>query len=124
MRQAVGPQMDLMQESNMRLTLEECLELCPVLEELKFLWFEEPVRTDAKTALEDHLRIKQALPTVKISGGESRGTRFDFKEWVDRDAYDIVQPDCNVTGVTEAWHIARLAHLRENPAARTTGTAA
>ncbi len=40
LRKAVGPGMDLMQESNMRLTLAECLELCPVLDELGFLWFE------------------------------------------------------------------------------------
>jgi galactonate dehydratase len=37
-----------------------------------------------------------------VSGGESRGDRFSFKEWIDRNAYDIVQPDCNVTGITEA----------------------
>ena len=48
-----------------------------------------------------------------VSGGESRGDRFSFKEWVDRNAYDIVQPDCNVTGVTEAWHIARIAQLKQ-----------
>lgn len=115
MRAAVGPEMDLMQESNMRLSLEECLELCPVLEKLKFLWFEEPVKAYEPGALENHLRIRQALRTVKVAGGESRGNRFDFKEWIDRDAYDIVQPDCNVTGVTEAWHIARIAHLKNKP---------
>ncbi len=112
LREAVGPKMDLMQESNMRLTLDECLELCPVLEELNFLWFEEPVRTSGEGALENHLKIKQALKKVMISGGESRGSRFDFKEWIDRGAYDIVQPDANVTGVSEAWHIARIAHLK------------
>jgi len=115
MRAAVGPEMDLMQESNMRLSLEECLEVCPVLEKLKFLWFEEPVKAYEPGALENHLRIRQALRTVKVAGGESRGNRFDFKEWIDRDAYDIVQPDCNVTGVTEAWHIARIAHLKNKP---------
>lgn len=115
LRAAVGPDMDLMQESNMRLSLEECLELCPVLEELQFLWFEEPVKAYEPGALENHLRLRQALRTVKIAGGESRGNRFDFKEWIDRDAYDIVQPDCNVTGVTEAWHIARIAHLKNKP---------
>lgn len=115
LREAVGPRMDLMQESNMRLTLEECLELCPVLEELGFLWFEEPVPAYEPGALENHLRIKQALRKVKISGGESRGNRFEFKEWIDRGAYGIVQPDSNVTGVTEAWHIARIAHLQGLP---------
>lgn len=114
-RASVGPQMDLMQESNMRLSLEECLQLAPVLEELKFLWFEEPIRTNAEGALEGHLKIKQALPTVKISGGESRGSRFEFKEWIDRGAYGIVQPDCNVTGLTEAWQIAQIANLTGKP---------
>jgi L-alanine-DL-glutamate epimerase-like enolase superfamily enzyme len=112
MREAVGPKMDLMQEANMRWTLEECLEICPVLEELKFLWFEEPVRTRNPGALEAYIRINQALPNVMVSGGEQLINRFDFKEWVDRNAYDIVQPDCNTTGITEAWHIARLAHLK------------
>ena len=45
MREAVGPNFDLMQEANMRFTLDEALELCPVLEELKFLWFEEPINS-------------------------------------------------------------------------------
>ncbi|MCL5745402.1 MAG: mandelate racemase/muconate lactonizing enzyme family protein [Acidobacteria bacterium] len=112
MRTAVGPDMDLIQESNMRLTLADCLDLCPVLEELKFVWFEEPVRAYTPDALDNHLRIKSTLKKVMISGGESRGTRFDFKEWIDRGAYDIVQPDCNVTGLTEAWHIARIAQLK------------
>jgi len=112
LRRAVGPDMDLMQEINMRLSLEECLELCPVLEELGFLWLEEPVRTNLPDALEQHLRIRSALKKVMVSGGESRGDRFSFKEWIDRNAYDIVQPDCNVTGITEAWHIARIAHLK------------
>jgi L-alanine-DL-glutamate epimerase-like enolase superfamily enzyme len=112
MRQAVGPDFDLMQESNMRWNLEQCLELCPVLEELKFLWFEEPVSTNGEGAIDAYIKINQALPKVMVSGGESRATRFEFKEWIDRDAYDIVQPDCNVTGVTEAWHIAKMAALR------------
>ena len=112
MREAVGPAMDLMQESNMRLTLDQCLELCPVLEELKFLWFEEPVQTRAQGALENHLKIRAALKTVKVSGGEGRITCQEFKEWIDRGAYDIVQPDMNNTGLTEGWHIARMAQLK------------
>jgi L-alanine-DL-glutamate epimerase-like enolase superfamily enzyme len=111
-REAVGPEMDLMQESNMRLSLEQCLELAPVLNELRFLWFEEPLRTNDPGALERHLEIKEKLGRTMISGGESRGDRFSFKEWIDRGAYDIVQPDSNVTGVTEAWYIARIANVK------------
>jgi L-alanine-DL-glutamate epimerase-like enolase superfamily enzyme len=111
LREAVGPDFDLIQESNMRLTLDECLELAPVLEELRFLWFEEPVPRREPGAIDNYRKIRAALKTVKVSGGETMVTRNEFKEWVDRDGYDIVQPDCNTTGVTEAWHIARLAYL-------------
>jgi len=113
LRQAVGPKMDLMQESNMRLSLEECLELAPVLEELRFLWFEEPVRAWTEDAIENHIKIRKLMPHVMVSGGESRSNRFEFKEWIDRGGYDIVQPDCNWAGMTESWHIARMAHLRK-----------
>ncbi len=111
-REAVGPKMDLMQESNMRLSLEECLTLAPVLDELGFLWFEEPVRAYDQGALERHLELKAALKKTMISGGEGRNDRFAFKEWIDRGAYDIVQPDSNVTGLTEATHIAKIAALK------------
>ncbi len=113
MRKAVGPDFDLIQEANMRLTMAQCLELAPVLEELKFHWLEEPISTRPPEALEGYVRIREAMPHVMVSGGESRANRFEFKEWIDRNGYDIVQPDCNVTGVTEAWQIARMANLRK-----------
>jgi len=113
LREAVGPEFNLIQEANMRLSLEEALELAPVLEELRFLWFEEPVRVNGPEAIDNYNRIRSRMPHVMVSGGESRPNRFDFKDWIERGAYDIVQPDCNVTGVTEAWNIARVAHLRK-----------
>jgi galactonate dehydratase len=113
LREAVGPKFDLMQEANMRLTLDEALALSPVLEELKFLWFEEPIKASEEGAIDGYIRIRQALSSVMVSGGESLGMRFDFKPWIDRNGYDIVQPDCNQTGVTEAWQIARVGHLRK-----------
>lgn len=107
-RDAVGPDFDLILEANTRWTVEQCLEICPVLEELKFLWFEEPT----KRVIEDYLVIKKALPTVMVSGGEGRRNRGELMEWVDRGAYDIVQHGCDDAGVTEAWYMARMAHSR------------
>ena len=112
MRKAVGPDFDLIQELNMRLKLDQVLELCPALEELKFTWLEEPINRRAENALAGHININKALPTVPLSGGETMVTRFEFKEWIDRNAYDIVQPDCNTTGITEGYHIANMAHMR------------
>ena len=38
--------------------------------------------------------------------------RFDYKEWIDRNAMDIVQPDAGVMGLTESWYVSRMAHLQ------------
>ena len=67
LRKAVGPDFDLMQESNQRWSVEQCLEIAPVLEEAKILWWEEPTRKN----IDDYLTIKKALKRVKISGGET-----------------------------------------------------
>lgn len=107
-RKAVGPSFDLMQEANTRWSVDQCLQIAPVLEELKFTWFEEPTRKN----IDDYLAIKRALPTVKISGGEGVLNRGELSEWIDRGAYDIVQHACDDAGVTEAWHMARMAHTR------------
>jgi L-alanine-DL-glutamate epimerase-like enolase superfamily enzyme len=109
-REAVGPDFPLIQEGNMRFTLEQALELAPVLEELKFLWFEEPIDQWADHSIEDHLKVKQAMPHVLVSGGELLANHFEFKQWADRGAFDILQPDCNMIGLTESWHTAMIAH--------------
>lgn len=111
-REAVGPDFDLIQEANCRWSVEQCLEIAPVLEELGFLWFEEPTSRWGEEAIDNYLRIKAALPTVKISGGEGRANRSELSEWVDRGAYDIVQQGCDDAGITEAWHMARMAAER------------
>ena len=111
-REAVGPDFGLIQEANCRWTVEQCLQICPVLEELGFLWFEEPTSKRGDEAIDNYLKIKRALPTVMVSGGEGRRNRAELMEWVDRGAYDIVQHGADDAGLTEAWHMARMAHER------------
>jgi len=108
LREAVGPDFDLIQEANTRWSVEQCLEICPVLEELKFLWFEEPTKRN----IDDYLKIKKALPTVRISGGEARNNRFQLAEWMDSGAYDIIQSGCDDAGMTENRLIALMANTR------------
>jgi len=110
LREAVGPDMDLMHESlgGTGLTLDEVVkEFCPVLEELKIHWFEQPL-----AGMESYIAIKRAMKTVMVSGGEMNWSRLDIKPWIDSGALDIVQTDTNNTGLSENWHIARMAHLR------------
>jgi len=111
LREAVGPDFKLMIEKQ-GWTFEEITEqLCPALEDLKFYWYEEPMDQWAEGAVERHLKIKEAMPTVMISGGERYTNRFQLQQWIMEGAYDIIQSDCNLTGVSENWHIARLANM-------------
>ncbi len=123
LREAVGPDFGLIQELNMRLNLAQVLELAPAIKELKFLWLEEPVdrwgRVRGKAgqpenipkAIDEYLKIREAVAPVPVSGGETMTTRFEFQDWIDRGAYDIIQPDCDTTGLSEGWYSAQHAHL-------------
>ena len=57
-----------------------------------------------------HSRIVDKI--CLVSGGESDRNRFEIKPWIESNALDIVQTDCNVTGLSENWFIARMAHVR------------
>jgi galactonate dehydratase len=115
LREAVGWDFKLANESmgGTGVTREQILkEFCPVLEELKFEWFEE---APGGTLIEDidfFLALQEALPTVRVSGGERFRERFEAQVWLDRGALDIIQPDSNVAGLTENWYISRMAWRR------------
>jgi len=109
-REAVGYEMDLMIEGNMRFrSPAEAIGMARKFERYEPFWFEEPI---SGNNIEGYVEIRKALPDIPITGGESRGSAAEFKPWIDRPAYDIVQPDCNVTGISEAKRIAYLASLQ------------
>lgn len=72
-------------------------------------WFEEPLHPDA---IEDYIALRRAAP-VPIAGGEVLTRRQSFTPWLQRGAFDIVQPDATkVGGLSEQRRIAWMA--REN----------
>jgi D-galactarolactone cycloisomerase len=69
-------------------------------------WFEEPLRPDA---IEDYCHLRRVSP-VPIAGGEVLTRRQTFLPWLQRGAFDIVQPDVTkVGGLSEQRRIARMA---------------
>ena len=109
-RNAVGPDFDLALEMR-PWSLDEALQLAPVLEDLRFCWFEEPMSRHGDDAIDNHLRLQEALPNVMISGGEGILNRHELKEWLDRGAYDMPQPDAGRIGLLEAREVVRMAAL-------------
>lgn len=112
-REAVGADFGLIQECNAQWNMDQVMQFIPEAEKMKLIWIEDPTRRLGPQARENYIRIKESLKDVKLSyGGDVMDNRFDYKEWIDRKAMDIVQPDAGVMGLTESWYVSRMAHLQ------------
>ena len=112
-REAVGDEMDLIIEANMRFrTARQAIRMARKFEKYDPLWFEEPVPAFTSADVQSYVEIRKALPSIPISGGEGKTSVAEFKPWIDSHAYDIVQPDASYAGISEARRIAYLAELQ------------
>ena len=94
--------------------LDWALKTSKVLEELDFLWFEEPLAPDD---FEGFTQLTQRT-NLAIAGGEDFIELSDFENLSNRHAVDILQPDCTrVGGLTPMQSILNAAM---NPAHRLT----
>ena len=112
LREAVGPGFDLGLEKKGydSWTFEECLEIAPIIEDLGFLFFEQPMGDEGPAQFEDYLRLKELMPHVMLWGGERFRSLDQARPWIEQGIYDAVQSDCYGLGVTRNWQIARLAN--------------
>ncbi len=65
--------------------------------------------TDLKV---NYLTKPLGIEGIPLFSWDTMDNRFDYKEWIDLNAMDIVQPDAGVMGLTEAWYVSRMAHLQ------------
>ncbi|MEE3234000.1 MAG: enolase C-terminal domain-like protein [Candidatus Latescibacterota bacterium] len=90
-------------------TFEECLEIAPVIGDLGFHFFEQPMGDEGPQQFEDYRKLKREMPGVMLWGGESFGSYEQAEPWMREGIYDAVQSDCARIGITENWRIAQLA---------------
>jgi D-galactarolactone cycloisomerase len=109
-REAVGPTFDIAVDANMAYDRRGALAVARELEQLGVIWFEEPIVSRSLSQyIADHSWLSDRV-SLKISGGESLFTRFEYIELLERRTFDIVQPDCtSVGGISEAKRVADLA---------------
>jgi D-galactarolactone cycloisomerase len=106
-RDAIGPEVKLMVDANLAYSPTTAIRIGQQLAALDVFWFEEPVNPRDIDGL---LQVKGALP-MAIAGGENLRTRFDFRDFLTRRAFDIVQPDvAHCGGLTEMQRIAAIAN--------------
>src|ERR671925_304869 len=105
-REAVGPDIDLLIEAHRRLAPMHAIRVARRLEPFQPFWYEEPVSARNLEALAE-CRREIRLPIVT---GEELYTKAEFREVFERRAADIVNPDvCNVGGIEELRAIAAMA---------------
>ena len=105
-REAVGPDVDLLIEVHRRLAPMHAVRVARAIEPYRPFWYEEPVsarNVDALAACRRDVR----LPIVT---GEELYTKAEFREVFEKQAADVINPDiCNCGGLLELKEVAAMA---------------
>jgi galactonate dehydratase len=113
-RRAVGDKMEIMVEFHCLWNLPMAKQLAKALEPYNPTWFEDPIRMNSPQALAEYARSTK----VWVTASETLGSRFPFKDMLDRDAMHIVMADlCWTGGLTEGRKIAALVDTYHRPLA-------
>lgn len=111
-RRAVGDKMEIMVEFHSLWNLPMAKKLAKWLEPYNPTWYEDPIRMNSPQALAEYAR---STP-VWTCASETLGSRFAYKEYLDRDAASVVMADlCWTGGLTEGRKIAAMAETYHRP---------
>lgn len=109
-REAVGPDIALMLDTNCHWTPEAAIDAAKRLQEHDLLWLEEPVSPPDDF---DGLRRVRLEGGVPVAAGENLGTVNDLRRIIEAGAVDFVQPDVTkLGGITELWKAVEIAAER------------
>ncbi|MDH3600896.1 MAG: mandelate racemase/muconate lactonizing enzyme family protein [Candidatus Tectomicrobia bacterium] len=105
-RDAVGPDIDLLIEVHRRLAPMHAVRVARQMEEFEPFWYEEPTSARNLDALAE-CRRDIRMPIVT---GEELYTKAEFRQVFELQAADIINPDvCNCGGLLELKEIAAMA---------------
>jgi L-alanine-DL-glutamate epimerase-like enolase superfamily enzyme len=106
-REAVGPDTDLMVDANQSMTYPEAKRRARMFEEVDVFWFEEPLPAED---IRGHARLA-ASTSVPIAVGESIYSLSHCREYLERGGAGILQVDAARIGGVTPW--LKTAHLAE-----------
>lgn len=107
MRRACGDDVELMCDVHGRLRPSAAIRLGRALEPYDLLFFEEPVPPDNVQSLRP---VRDAGLSMDLATGERAFTKWGYREIVEQQLVDIIQPDiCHVGGIKEILKVAAIA---------------
>ncbi|NDR58994.1 mandelate racemase/muconate lactonizing enzyme family protein [Aliiruegeria sabulilitoris] len=111
-RNAVGDKMEIMVEFHSLWNLPTAKKIARALEPFAPTWYEDSIRMNSPQALAEYARSTD----VWTCASETLGSRYAFKEFLDRDACHVVMADlCWTGGLTEGRKIAAMAETYHRP---------
>ena len=105
MREALGPDIDIMLDINMAWTADTAILMGRQFEAYDVYWMEEPV---AAEDYDGYFRVADALD-LRVVGGESYFSRYELRPFLRHPKIPILQPDVTRGGLTEMRKTAALA---------------
>ena len=109
-RDALGPDVGLMVDAHGTYNSSEAMSFAAGVEHLGLRWFEEPVSADDRAGA----RRVRASTSIPIAAGESECTRYDFRDLIENESVDVLQPDLAICGgPSEGRRISALAETHQ-----------
>lgn len=93
-RDAVGPDVEILVEMHGRFSPYTAIEIAAELEQFKPSWVEEPVPPDNIAAL---AKASDSI-NLPVATGERLHNKYEYRELINLQAADILQPDITQTG--------------------------
>jgi len=113
-RDKLGKSYDIALECHARFDVETGIQICRLMEPFRLMWVEEPIPSDDVDAML-HIRNNTRVP---IAAGENIYSRFGYREFLEKEALSIIQPDMSKTGgLLESRKIASMAEVYSVPVA-------
>jgi L-alanine-DL-glutamate epimerase-like enolase superfamily enzyme len=106
-REAVGDGFEIMVDGNQGAAVDEAIRRARLYEPFDLAWYEEPLPAED---LGGHIRLSAAT-TLPVAVGESIYSVSHFREYLQRDACNVVQVDVARIGGITPW--LKVAHLAE-----------
>ncbi|HEY4066424.1 MAG TPA: mandelate racemase/muconate lactonizing enzyme family protein [Burkholderiaceae bacterium] len=94
-REALGPDVGLMVDTNCAWSLEQASSYLPELAALDLLWLEEPTWPPENL---DQLKALRAISDVALAAGENAATPWELAAMSDAGVLDVIQPSVTKIG--------------------------
>jgi L-fuconate dehydratase len=106
-RDIIGPNRNLMIDANQIWETDQAIDWVNQLAFAKPWFIEEPTSPDD---VEAHRTIRQAIHPIQVATGEMCQNRIMFKQFIMREAIDVVQIDaCRMGGINEVLSVLLMA---------------